>query len=355
MLKTSVWFRNISLRPVPGSWYRLAIVLSPCILLALPSDMGQPFGDLYRGSVFTLIRYFYDLSLGRLPFPAFYWLLAGWVLFLILPIMHRTSSMRDKIKGALFRILIVIASFYWLWGFNYLAILPQEKLSLKRTKIPLERLEIAFCRELDLMRISRPDSFYFDKIELENEVRNNVSLVFKDIGLPAPGMPRVRVLKPNGVLLRLATAGVYMPYVFEGHIDGGLHPSIQGFTMAHEMTHAYGVGHEGSCNFIAYLAGLRSSDPLLSYSAHLSYWRYLAREIKFLSPDDFKRLWLELDENILNDIREINEYYDRYPDLFPLARSVIYDQYLKFQGMEEGLGTYLQIVSWVETWYDRRM
>lgn len=205
------------------------------------------------------------------------------------------------------------------------------------------------------MRISRPDSFSFDKIEMENEVRNNVSLVLKDIGLPASGMPRVRVLKPDGVLLRLATAGVYMPYVFEGHIDGGLHPSIQGFTMAHEMTHAYGVGHEGSCNFIAYLAGLRSSDPLLSYSAHLSYWRYLAREIKFLSPDDFKRLWLELDENILNDIREINEYYDRYPDLFPLARSVIYDQYLKIQGMEEGLGTYLQIVSWVETWYDRRM
>jgi len=133
-----------------------------------------------------------------------------------------------------------------------------------------------------------------------------------------------------------------------------MHPIVQGYTMAHEMAHAYGIGHEGSCNLVAYLAGLRSEDHLLKYSAHLSYWRNVLREIRKLSPDTFRRLWAEVGEEIRRDLRDIDAYYDRYPDLFPLAHSPVYDQYLKLQGMEEGLGTYQQVVAWVENWYSRQ-
>lgn len=331
----------------------LFISLLPVLALLLPDTLRNTFGDLYQASLFVAIRNVYDHLLGRLPFPSFYWLLALWISFLLFPLFRRARRVRRKLANLAFRIIFVFGCFYWLWGFNYMAASPQDRMGLQRSKISIDHLENAFCRELDLINYARPKTIRFDKISIENEVRENVRLVLENAGITTAGRPRVRTLKPHGVLLRLATAGVYMPFVGEGQIDGGMHQIVQPFTMAHEMSHAFGVGHEGSCNFVAYLAGLNSPDPLFSFSVHISYWRYLAAEIKKLDPERYKRLWKEVGPEIKRDINEINEYYNRYPDLIPLARSPVYDQYLKMQGMKEGLGTYLQIISWVEDWYGR--
>ncbi len=51
---------------------------------------------------------------------------------------------------------------------------------------------------------------------------------------------------------------------------------------------------------------------------------------------------------------QIDAYIERYPDIIPLARSFVYDSYLKMQGMEDGLGSYNQIVMWVEQWLQSR-
>lgn len=344
----------------PGSESRtmrfggLLLAVLPFFMLLLPDPTESYIGDWYRSWIFPVVRFAYDYTLGWMPLPSFFWLLGIWLLFLFYPLWVRGRQFSIKISGLALRLVYVAGAFYWLWGINYLARTPQEALGLTRQRIPLEQLENAFCRELDLMRISRPDSFAFEKVGMENEVRHSVRTVLEDAGLPAYGRPRIRVLEPKGVLLRLATAGVYMPYVFEGQIDGGMHPAIQGFTMAHEMAHAFGIGHEGSSNLVAYLAGLSSDNELLRYSSHISYWRYLAGEIRKLSREDYHRLWLELDPDIIADIHAIDDYFDRYPDLFPLAQSTIYDHYLKVQGMEEGLGTYRQIIAWVENWYEQK-
>ena len=329
----------------------VAFAILPFALFGMPEDTRMLIGNAYQQFLFPVFRLLYDHLLGWSPFPSFYWLLGLWLIFLFRPLFIRNYGWRIRILKTVLRVVILSGLFYWFWGINYMSHSPQERMGLERERIPLELLEEAFCRELDLMRLHRPDSFHFEKITMESEVRESVRHTLTQAGIPVFGNPRVRILKPEGVLLRLATAGVYMPFVFEAQIDGGMHPLVQCFTMAHEMAHAFGVGHEGSCNFVAYLAGLNSDDPYLSYSTHISYWRYLGREIRKLAPQDYKRLWLELDSNMIKDIKEIDKYYRRYPDLLPLGRSPIYHNYLKLQGMKEGLGTYVQIISWVEGWY----
>ena len=243
----------------------LFISLLPVLVLLLPGTVRNTFGDLYQASLFVAIRNLYDHILGWLPFPSFYWHLVLWTSFLLSPFFRSERGVKRKLVNLAFRIIILFGCFYWLWGFNYMAVSPQDRMGLQRSRISIDQLENAFCRELDLMNYARPETIRFDKISIENEVRENVRLVLENTGMTTAGRPRVRTLKPHGVLLRLATARVYMPIVGEGQIDGGMHQIVQPFTMAHEMSHAFGVGHEGSCNFVAYLAGLHSPDRSFSY------------------------------------------------------------------------------------------
>lgn len=328
----------------------LILWIFPFVMLVLPRVISAPVGEAYQATLFPVIRVVYDTLLGSWLFPAFYWLLPLWIGWLFFPVKNIRSRRWQSLRRIGLRALLAASWFYWLWGINYLALSPHERLGLAPEKVGVDRLEAAFCRELDAMRQWRPDGGWNTAYDLEDSVRATVSNTLDGMGYRTVGEPRIRALQPEGVLLRFATAGVYMPFAFEGQIDAGLHPIVHPFTMAHEMSHAYGVGHEGSCNFTAFVACLSTGDPHMRYSGHLSYWRYLAREMRFLDPVRYHRLMGEVDPYIFEDLQEIDAYSERYPDIIPLARSFVYDGYLKMQGMEDGLGSYNQIVMWVEQW-----
>ena len=50
----------------------------------------------------------------------------------------------------------------------------------------------------------------------------------------------------------------------------------------------------------------------------------------------------------------INDNLDKYPDIMPAFRNYAYDQYLKSQGISEGLASYSQIIMLVDAWERKR-
>ena len=76
--------------------------------------------------------------------------------------------------------------------------------------------------------------------------------------------------RPNGILLRFNSSGVYFPFTGEGHVDNGLHPVSKPFTIAHELGHGYGFGSEDVCNFLGFLACVRSDNPAIRYAGYLT-------------------------------------------------------------------------------------
>jgi len=176
---------------------------------------------------------------------------------------------------------------------------------------------------------------------------NPVERIVREIGMPMVARPRVRLVHPKGILMRWNTAGIYLPYSGEGHVDAGMLPVQVPFTLAHEMAHGYGLTDEGDCNFLAYLACIRSESPLVQFSGHLTYWRYVAGAYRYAFPAKFKEVYQDLPRLVLNTLEEIHQNDARYPDILPKLRNMVYDSYLKSQGVHEGLQSYHRIVQLV--------
>jgi len=172
-------------------------------------------------------------------------------------------------------------------------------------------------------------------------------------GFPINGRVRGRLLRPKGTLLSISTAGVYLPWVGEGHIDAGMYEIQFPFVIAHEMSHGYGFTDEGTCNFIAYQAMRESDNPFFRYSAVLGYWVYLANAIAQYDYEAYKSFYKTLPLGIRNDRRIIRQYSDSYPDIMPYFRDAFYNQYLKTQGIEEGMKNYSRVVMLAAAWREK--
>ncbi len=321
---------------------------------------------IYFRGIFQIIRTIYDYTLGWIPFPMVYILF-----FIVVQIIYKFIQFRgfrtatglvQKIWSILLPLFslagAVIFFFYFLWGFNY----KQEHLSnyLKLPEITADTTElyaesIFYLEKLERLRgvISQdtiPLSFDHMDDDLESEIRHNLEWVLRDWDIPTTGRVRVRELYPKGILLRISTAGVYIPFVFEGHIDAGLHPIQYPFTMAHEMSHGYGLADEGTCNFTGFVACMASDDPFVQYSASMSIWRYMANNLRIGSPRLYKNMMKQISPNVRVDLIAVMDEMDKYPDIMPKVRDAVYDTYLKSHGVAGGLSNYSKVVEMTIAW-----
>ncbi len=324
----------------------------------------------FRG-LFQVFRWVYDHTLGYLPIPVVYITLIIFVIYTarIFTKMIQECKTGKWLTGLVEGLLSLLAFlggalffFYVLWGFNYSRPDIYADLSMQEQTIDSSYLiseidrvtqELILTRAMvskdSLTAISEEDI----PDELESLIRKDLEGLLQSWDIPTNGRVRVRKLRPKGILLRFSTAGVYVPYALEGHIDGGLHPIQWPFTMAHEMTHGYGYGDEGTCNFIGYLACLRSDNDVIRYSAIRAYWRYLMSDLRMLDKDLYRQYLRSLPRGIKIDINEIIEYMDRYPDIMPAVRDKVYDTYLKSHGVKAGLANYSHMIKYMKAYRER--
>ena len=269
-------------------------------------------------------------------------------------------SLLSKLKRFGFSLIsflaILYTSFMWLWGFNYLRVPVEQSMSFEPKPILVKDLKSKLVARLPELMAARKvipgvdamaiDTSYMPP-DFEEKIRTHIQDCLIKYDYPAHTDVQGRFL-PKGILLRIKTAGVYFPFVGESNIDAGLHPLQYSETLAHEFSHGYGFGDEGTCSFIAYLALKDSDDPFIRYSLLLDYWRTLATNYLRYDNEDYRAFRGTLPIGLIADLDAIAENRRKYPSIFPNARNVIYDSYLKAQGIEEGLQNYNRVIMLVE-------
>ncbi|PPK86493.1 uncharacterized protein DUF3810 [Neolewinella xylanilytica] len=354
------------LRTAALPWLGGLLVVSLALRVLLPASVLE---IAYSRGLFPLFRSVWDHSIGLVPVPVFYLFWAGIIGLIVLEMrrFRRISSAateKRKRRAALavglhllaYLITLVIA-FLWLWGYNYGRQPVEERLAFELYEPPLPELRERVFRMGDRLAHLRAAvthdtvAISIDRFptDLEVSVRPLVAAALERHRYPAPGAPRAWELLPNGILLRLSTAGVYWPWAGQGNIDAGLHPLQKPAVMAHELAHAYGFGDEGTCSFWGYLAADESDDPLLRYALELAYWRHIAGLLRYADPEGYLE-WREsrLAPGIRNDLEAIYANGEQYRDIAPVLRDATYTAYLKAQGIEEGLLNYGRVVRMVE-------
>lgn len=340
-------------------WLLIAIFVVVLRLL-LPASFIEQY---YARGLFQGIRWVFDHTTALLPFPTIY-LLFVYLFYLFgnatySLIKRKNISFKNIAWSFLNFVSIVVVSFLTLWGFNYGRQSIEAQLSFEPKPLTYEELNqelLLITKELNTARNAIPNvsataiTPNLKPNSTEIQVREELKSWLNQHHYPTNSDVRGRLLSPKGTLLRFSSAGVYLPWVGEGHIDAGMHPILIPFVLAHEISHGYGFGDEGTCNFIAYEALKNSKNPYFKYSALMEYWVYLASAVRAYKKEDYKTFYDNLPEGIKNDRKQIRAYHDRYPDIMPELRDAFYNQYLKTQGIKEGMKNYSRVIMLATAW-----
>jgi urease gamma subunit len=260
----------------------------------------------------------------------------------------------ERLKWVGYQLMGFVAAFVFFfnlsWGCNYERLPFEQQIGIKIVKMD----SIALVEELQLSAqdlVSAYDSLHktnaiFEQENLVDSVRQIVSDYLISKRFCAGGRLRGRILT-NGFLLRFGTSGVYMPWLGESNIDGGLHALQQPFTLAHEFAHGYGWTDEGTCNFIAYLACTRSQNLLIRYSAYMDYFRYVVSNYKYNHVEEYAAFRAKLPQGIRDDLDAINIAIKKYPTV--VSFTDLYGYYLKSQGVKEGMRSYSRVIKLVHS------
>ncbi len=313
--------------------------------------------EKYFHGFFQNWRILNDSTFSKSPIPLIYILTFVVLLSIGYNAYKRIISIqRSSFKEVIYQTIGFLAwtyfFFYSLWGINYH--LPSLKERLHLQMLPLEdsliyNEALAIQQTLNIIRTkitvdTQGIELVIPALEVEKKVRLSLTKVLSFWQLPTNGNVRVREIKPKGVLLRLATAGVYLPFVSEGQIDAGLPFLQKPSTLAHEMSHGYGITDEGECNFAGIMACINNDEQLIKYSGYIMYYRYLAYALIDNEPL-FNKLKANLPPGLRQDLIQISNTLNKYPDIFPQFRNYIYDLYLRLNGVEEGIKSYGTVVS----------
>lgn len=282
------------------------------------------------------------------------------VFIILLVILHKlfftnweqvayTDILRQSGKAC----IVIIGIFLFFWGLNYKRLSIEQMLGFEA--VPLEKTQLV--EELELITITlinchqknknyiRDSLNQIESPQFKFEVASLLNTIAKAHDIP-PRMHIIsREIKPAGLLLRFSTAGVYSPFTGECNIDNGLHPLAKPAVLLHEYSHGLGFGDEGTCTFLANIAGVQARNPLIRYSVLLSYWKKLFRSLHKMDAESAKLFKSQLPKEILSDIEAIRRESLKYPDIMPVVRDWIYDSFLRAQGVHEGLKSYDAVIN----------
>lgn len=242
----------------------------------------------------------------------------------------------------------------FLWGFNYARMPLEEKVGMEVSALSLAELKTEANRVLQEASQSRAlidgatDSALLEDHfpeNLEEHMRVHLELALVNLGYPAHGEVRCRVIRPNGWMRGLGIQGIYNPFTGEGNVDGAADPRNLPFTMAHEMAHGYGFTNEGTCNFLAFLACMESKNPFIQYCGWENLLRYCRAELRDLDPTYYDQFVENMPEGIKSDRKHTIALAQQHPMWFENFSRGVNDIYLKAQGIEAGTKSYDRLVS----------
>ncbi|MDQ3418533.1 MAG: DUF3810 domain-containing protein [Acidobacteriota bacterium] len=135
---------------------------------------------------------------------------------------------------------------------------------------------------------------------------------------------------------KAAVDGMTVPVFLEIILNPDLLPVERPSVLVHEWAHLAGYADESEANFIAFITGVRSGDPVAQYSAWLDVYRLsvnaLPRQVRASLP--------RLADGPRADLAAIAARYERTSPVVRTAARGVYDSYLRANRIDEGIANY---------------
>jgi len=259
----------------------------------------------------------------------------------------RQRSIVPLARGLLTMLLVGALVYLWFqaaWGFNYSRVPLEAGIGYDRGRVTANAV-----RELAERSVSETNGGYaaghaagFPVIgDIPPSLVTAFHQVERRLGRPrstTPGRPKKTLLAP--FFRASGTDGMHAPFMLETLINPDLTPPERPAVIAHEWAHLSGYAPEDDASFVGLLAALRA-DAGSRYSAWLTLTFEAAGQ---LSRDDRQRVLASLDPGPRQDQQAIAARLASRVESVQRVSWQTYDQYLKSQGVQEGIRSYSRVV-----------
>lgn len=153
----------------------------------------------------------------------------------------------------------------------------------------------------------------------------------------------------------LGYTAFYQPITGEAIVRGDLPVLTQPFTISHEIAHQLGYASEEEANFIAFVIGTESKDPIVNYSTQLQMFTYAQyAHLQFIvKRGDFKLYEQIVERNkklllpkVIEDRKFIRNFFLKKQDLQIKGSAEMYNQFLLWNKQARGIESYEDVLLW---------
>lgn len=146
------------------------------------------------------------------------------------------------------------------------------------------------------------------------------------------------------LLSYMGFGGYLNPFTHEAQVNT-LQPKLRVLTTAcHEIAHQWGIAAEDEANYISIKATTASEVAMVRYAGHLLAFQHLINSLYRADAKQAKAVMDKLPEGILENIREVRAFWEKYQNPFEVVFERSYDQYLKANQQQAGIKSYSLVV-----------
>ncbi len=333
----------------------LAIILIGVIIsISLYCTDAERVETQYSKGFFPGFAAAYRILSGNIPFSIgdiFYGIFIGWLVYKTFRFFFRKGERWKRFVKGILIILSVSIIFDLFWGINYSRKGIAHQLQVAPAKYTASELSTLNCALIEKVnfyrnqigeRLSYPDS----KTILKN---------VPDVFLPAEKQFPFLKYKHSSLKSSLwgwlgnyiGFTGYYNPFTAEAQVNTNVPVFMIPYIACHEVAHQLGYAKENEANFVGYLAATSTVDPFFKYSAYLDLFQYANRKMYFIDSSAARLYKKELNNNVLNDIKEWAAFNRKYSSPFEPLIWWAYGKFLEQHRQPQGIKSYDEVISFL--------
>ncbi|MDD4777351.1 MAG: DUF3810 domain-containing protein [Fermentimonas sp.] len=313
--------------------------------------------EWYIQNVYTLISTALSTFSGLFPFSLYdLFIIAAslYLLKLILFVVIRRTNFQRFLNSLIRFTVILVVWFYFGWGISYFREDYYQRTDNKEAMFNAKNLMNFTTRFIADANNSYVDFDVMEKEGVRQELERSYNSLHETLSINYPnGKRRPKKMIFESLYTKMGVSGYFGPFFNEIHVNNYSLNFTYPFTLAHEMSHQFGIAKESEANLYAFLVCTNSNDERIRYSAYVSIIGYLLNDVHSLLPDEYESIINSIRPEIIADLQRNREHWlsvrnDALSDIQDQA----YDAYLKTNRIGSGRENYSEVVGLLISSYD---
>lgn len=337
---------------------RLLIITLAAILVIALFSRTPTLSEWYIQNVYPFISTALSSVSGLIPFSVYDLFIVVALLYLlklILFLIIRQTSFKKFLYLLLRLTVVLVLWFYFGWGISYFRKDYYSRTDNQQSQYNAENL-LNFTNRF----IADANNSYveFDVLEKEGvrlDLENSYNKLSESLSINYPNgkrVPKKMIFEP--LYSKMGVSGYFGPFFNEIHVNNyGLNFTYP-FTLAHEMSHQFGIASESEANLYAFLVCINSDDERIRYSAYVSIIGYLLNDIYTHLPEQYETIINSICPEIIADLQRNRKHWLAARNAtLSSAQDRAYNAYLKSNRVSSGTENYSEVVGLLISSYDK--